>query len=396
MFTQKPTKKPKEEKAAKKTANFNLIRLALAVSNAQRQHLAAFAITLLFLLPLQLYSMADISFVVIDLKYSEEQGVKICEMQPGSFSRYSGAPIASEMYCEFLEQFHVPVYFTHPLFSKLKEEFVKRGWSSIHSLDNIPVTSEKKGAKDPDNLFDYSSFLFSLNTNHSKNGDPTAFPQILFLDRAILPYSESKLVMNLLFNINETTRKLRPQWKLYRKGTSESLTNAIIQDIPGDLIVIKPLESTMGRGVIIIEKSSLQSTLNYIFNSPKEVLLADMERSYSHYAVDKSDYFIVEEFIESDPLFLGPDALPYDCTIRLMAILSYHQRIPEVTFLAGYWYSPHKPLDSAYTLIQSHKAKGTFFCPITPETMQEIEKQLRPGLLTIYQKMLDLYDARYH
>lgn len=348
-----------------------------------------------------LCALADLSFIVIDLKYNKDQGVKICEMQPGSYSRFSGADafgavnVVPKAYCELLAKHQVPVYFTHPLFSKTKEEFINYGWRSVHSIDNLISKISDAPIGDPDNLSNFQCFFFSLNADPIIQRYPSNFPQILFLDRAILPFSQNKYVMNCLFDSDEETKQLRPHWKCYRKGISNALVNAITNDFPGTLIVIKPLQSTMGRGVIILEKKDLKTTLDYIFNSDKETLLSDMERSYSHYAVDSSDYFIVEEFVHSDPLYLGPNNLPYDCTMRIMAVLSYHQHAANIVFLTEYWYSPNKPIDPTYTLIQSHKAKGTFFCKVDPKVTQEVKQQLRSSILKIYQKMLDQYDANY-
>lgn len=341
-----------------------------------------------------LFCLADLSLVVIDLKYNYEQGVKICEMQPGSFSRF-GRDESSEclksvpdLYCEILEQYNTPCYFTHPLYQKMKESFVQYGWSSAHSITSLLSKISQKPPTNPESLFDYQCFLFSLQIEPIIENYPMIFPHILFLDRAILPYAKNKLSMNYLFDSIEETKKLRPTWGVFPKETSINLVHRITETIPGDIIVIKPLESTMGRGVIILKKEDLQQTLNYIFLSDKTVLLNDLERSYSHYAVDKSDYFIVEEFIQSDPLTLEDSNLPYDCTARIVALLSYHNQIPDIRYLKEYWYSPSKPIHHSYSLIQSHKAKGTFFSTVDPIVLQEIKKQLSPALLKAYEKMV--------
>lgn len=346
-----------------------------------------------------LYAMADISFVVIDLKYNKNQGVKICEMQPGSFSRFSGSDTLEKMnivqnkYCDLIEQYEILPHFTHPLYQKMKQVFIERGWSSIHSAEELLKKTKAEKPQDLDNLFQYQTCLFSLQIDPIIRGYPIYFPQILFLDRAILPYSQNKYTMNCLLDKIEKTKKLRPKWNTYRKGASQDLIDKITFDIPGEIIVLKPIQSTMGRGVIIAEKKDLENTLKYIFYSPKEVLLNDLERSYSQYAIDTSDSFIVEEFIPSDPLLLGENSLPYDCTMRVMAVLTYHKKIPTITFLSEYWYSPSKPVDSSYTLIQSHKAKGTYFQKVDSIIFEEVKKQLSPALLESYQYMLNQYDA---
>ena len=76
-----------------------------------------------------------------------------------------------------------------------------------------------------------------------------------------------------------------------------------------------------------------------------------------------------------------------------MAVLSYHKKVATVSFLSEYWYSPHKSIDPSYTLIQSHKAKGTHFCKATAAVLEEVRRQLYPALLDTYQYLLDQYDA---
>ncbi|MCF7806191.1 MAG: hypothetical protein K9M13_00815 [Simkaniaceae bacterium] len=342
-----------------------------------------------------LYPMADISFIVVDLKYNREQGVKICEIQPGSYSRFSGSELLEgegaipDRYCHFLKRYYSKGYFTHPLYKNMHNAFVAHGWSSIHLEGGIAAKIREKPIGDPDRLSDYQTCFFSLSPQPILQKEHKRFPQMLFLDRAILPYSQNKYAMNCLLDQINEAKKLRPIWKVYLKGASEALATQIAADIPGDIVVIKPIRSMMGRGVIILEKKDLLSTLKYIFCSPKQVLLDDMERSYSQYAIDRSNAFIVEEFIPSDPLLLGPELLPYDCTMRLMLILSYDQKVASITYLGSYWYSPHKPLDQSYTLIQSHKAKGTHFSKVAPEIFDEVKRQLYPALSKTYLYMLN-------
>ncbi len=366
----------------------------------QKSHLFLSTITALLLLQQgALYAMADLSFVVIDLKYNREQGVKICEIQPGSLSKFSGADALEEInsipkkYCDILAQHHLrPGYFTSGLYPPVTQALTDRGWSFVSSWEDLFGKLKSEIPRDPDNLSDYQTCVFSSEPGPIIQGHPTRFPQLLFLDRAILPYCQNKYTMNRLCNHIEEMRKLRPVWRLYKKGYSSTLARRIMAEIPGNLVVIKPIASTMGRGVIILEKKDLLKTLKFIFSTPKNILIRSMERSYSHYALDRSSNFIVEEFIPSDPLYLGEERLPYDCTMRIIAVLSYEQKVAAITFLSEYWYSPRKPIDPAFTLIESHKAKGKHFCKVAPDILEEVKRQLCPALLEAYRYMLDHYD----
>ncbi len=359
-----------------------------------------FTVTALLLLGQSsfVFGKADISFIVIDLKYNQSQGVKICEIQPGSFSRFSGSDhleglnSIEKKYLDFIDRYYLPKFFTHPIYQKIKPLLIDRGWTSLLNLQDLGKKFGEDPPADPENLFGYKACLLSLKIDPIPKGEPQRLHQILFLDRAILPFSQNKLTMNTLLHQIPEMRKLRPVWHIYKKGSSDDLLEQISRDIPGEIVVIKPIQSTMGRGVIIEEKSKLQKILHYVFYSPKEVLLADLERSYSQYAIDHSDYFIAEEFIPSAPLYLGQDSLPYDCTMRIIAILSYHKKVPKVTYLGEYWYSPHKPLDPAFTLIQSHKAKGTYYAKVDEKTLTEVKKQLTQPLMKAYLHMLHQSD----
>ncbi len=351
-----------------------------------------------------LYSLADISLIVIDLKYNGKQGVKICELQPGSFSRFSGCDffgkrnnpdvppeeinVIPKMYCDLISQYGIPLCFTKPIYQKMEQEFLERGWAMVSSPKKLQ--SKVIGTVgDPDNISDYEYFFFSVKNDEISPPYRGSFSKILFLDWAVLPYGQDKSLMNQLFDASEETKILRPRWKKYLKGSSNQLVNTILNDIPSDRLVIKPLKSTMGRGVIILDRNDLKGTLKYIFDSNKEILIEDSDRSYSHYAKDGNKFFIVEEFIGSDPIFIPEGGeLPYDCTMRVIAVLSYNQHLADITFLAGYWYSPRKPIGGSDSLIECHKAKGAFFSEVNAEIMEEVQNQLRPGLLALYNKML--------
>lgn len=348
-----------------------------------------------------LHALADISLMVIDLKYNERDGIKICEIQPGSYSRFSGSDKLEELnavpnkYISILKAYGFKGYFNHPIYSDMKRSLIKHGWTSAHSAMQIASSHQENPFFDPDDLYSFPSAFLSLQPEAVLQGDPLKFKQILFLDRAILPFSKNKYQMNMLLDKIDSAKKLRPIWGIYKKGIGDDLVNRIIQTIPGDVIVIKPVASTMGRGVIFIEKKDLKKTLNYIFATPKETLIHDNNRSYSHYALDRTPYFIVEEFIPSDPLFLAEPPLAYDCTMRVVVLLTYHLKKPTLTFLSQYFYSPSKPLDPSYTLIEQYKAKGTHVCEVSPKVWNCVKTQLTPVLLEVYQTMLDAYDAYF-
>src|SRR5438105_280604 len=82
-------------------------------------------------------------------------------------------------------------------------------------------------------------------------------------DAASRPYWIDKYKMTSLFNNHPLLATIKPEWGLYPKTYTPTLADQIIQDIPSDFFVIKPRGSFVGRGVIIVAKKNLDSTLKY-------------------------------------------------------------------------------------------------------------------------------------
>lgn len=347
---------------------------------------------------------ADVSFLVIDLKYSRKQGVKICEVQQGCSSVFMGDDfvhdsrgfVAAKL-CDFLSRYHNSIWFVGNICDiESRQLFDLRKWSCIPHLKHLPECIALKHAAltpviDPYNLYQYHGILL-IKTNPSIATEDllTRYPGIIIVNKAVLPYKNDKYAMSLLLDNDPRLKQLKPCWKVYQKGYADQLTDTILNDFPSDYLVIKPRNSTEGRGVIIIHKNELKKTLEYIFK-PNIPILRDADSSYRYWVFDLCENFIVEEFIESDPV-VAPhlDNRLYDGTMRVVFALTYHLGKVDITFLDSHWQLPKKSLSEPGSFNEQHKSFGDipYFLPVEPAIISEVEEFLRQGIPLLYQQIL--------
>ncbi len=353
------------------------------------------------------HTPADITFLIADLKYNEKQGIKICEIQPGSLSVFNGYDfiqdgygLVPKMFCNFIKHFQTLGWFVFHDVSdnKFKDILLEKGWSTEESLEKLLddpffVSLARIPVKDPHNLADYHGILWARQWKIISMEDfRDNFPGIILLDGAVFPFKGDKFKMSQQLTTDERLIKLKPKWNAYPKVFSKELVQQILQDIPSNILVIKPIKSTRGKGVIIIEKDDLEPTLKYILTEEKVNLDNNPDPSYNHWGHDHCDGFIVEEFIESDPVKAPHlDNKLYDPTMRVVFALVYHQKKMNVIFFEGNWKLPKKSLSESGTLTEKHRSFGhdSNFLSVEPHLLYKIEDQLREPLIILYQQMLE-------
>lgn len=353
---------------------------------------------------------ADLSFIVIDLKYNSNDGVKICETQQGIGCAFEGPEFFEGRRTAFGALF---VDFLEPYFDRYW--YVKKGmsgefrrafksdakWKAIPHFSSIftQKSSKKyvnKHVKDKTKLSDYHGLFtcYYKGIDKKKLQDITG---VIFLNRAFLQSfgndtKTDKLGMSNLFTIDEKLSELKPDWNLYPKGYSQELIDQIKEDFSSDLLVIKPRAGFQGRGIIILHKDDLADTLAYIF-SGDPILKQDPDKAHNWWATDKHDNFLIEEFIESDPVYaphLSDDL--YDGTMRVPIVFTYDQGVIDLQVLYMWWKLPPKSLNEEGSLNEKHKsfsqAPNTYVL-VEPEVRQQVERQLKDALPILYQHLLD-------
>ena len=364
-----------------------------------------------FLLSLSLHSASkypvDLSFLIADMKFNEKQGVKICEVQHGILSTFYGdrfthgepGVICGNFYNTLL-QYHnqfwtIPSSVTEFQINALLSSAPE--WHTFSHLKHIskdPLFSKQASLPvfDPYNIHSYHGCLF-VRPSDFKNVDAflEKHPGIIVMDRATFPYWVDKYKMTELFAKNETLASFKPKWGLYSKQYTPHLANQIVKDIGGDIFVIKPRGTFLGNGVIIVKKENLDTTLKYILLKNK-ILKNDPDRAYHYWDKDPFDSFIIEEFIESDPIVVKHlENKLYQPSLRVAFLLVYHQQEIYVHYLGAYWNIPPFPLSAPTTMTNKHKTHGKppNFSAVAPETLEKAKKQLDIALPLLYEQMLE-------
>lgn len=361
-------------------------------------------ILLLFCRALWSAPAADISFFLADVKYNAKQGAKICEVQQGNISLFKGFDfifqrkgVIGERLAELLSQYHSNFWFLENgiTYSPMREHLIHHKWKASPCLLDLYLDPQfKKPVADPDDLKNYHAVVYGRLFSEEAVGDfQKNCPGALLMDAANTAYLLDKYKMSQLFVGDGRLEKVKPKWKLYPKRYNKQLAQQIIEEIGSDLLVIKPKSSSEGKGVIIIPKEQLDTTLKKITFDSKSLKGVE-DRGYKFWEFDHSDSFLVEEYIPSDPIY--PEHLgkkPFNATMRVVFVLVYHQRQVHLHYLGAYWIIPEKSIDEEGTLHERSKAYvlGTsYYCDVAKDTLEIVENQLREPLILMYKRMLNL------
>lgn len=349
----------------------------------------------------------EVSFLVADLKYSQEHGIKICEVQQGILSTFlgdaflRGAPgnISLNFY-NVLSEFSVKKW-TIPrqiagcniisIISKALDWKLEPFLLSI--LGNADFRDAAKvQPNDPSDLSSYQGILFVCAEEiEDYEKFQKSYPGIVLVDAASSPYWMDKYKMSQLFERNPELSAIKPEWKLYYKKNIECLAQNVREDIQSDYYVIKPRGAFLGNGVIIVAREELDSTFRSIFskNSP---LLNSSDKSYNYWRKDYFDSFIVEKFYASDSIIVQKlEDKVYDPTIRVAFILIYNKKKIDFRILGSYGLLPCKSIDEEGSLNDCHKAycKAPFFTELSDAIREQVEKQLSKTIPLLYKEMLE-------
>ncbi len=348
---------------------------------------------------------ADISYMIADVKYSQEHGIKICEVQHGILSTFVGdiflngnqgtiCPKIEQVLAEFpIKKWAIKSQVAFPPLQETLNNSPE--WDTETLFRDLIYDPEfiRKATVEPQDAHDISSYYGMILTRPNDfdyDDFHKTYPSILMIDSPSHPYWKDKYKMSELFTRNETLSKVKPEWKLYPKPYTPTLADEIIKDIPADAYVIKPRSAFLGHGVIIVAKEELDATLQYIL-SRSEALVRNSDRSYSYWALDRHNSFIVEKYYPSDLIQVDAfEGKTFEPTMRVAFILVYNNSKIDFHFLGGYWLLPYKSLDDEASLNEKKKAycKAPFFTTVSQDILQTVEQQLEASMPLLYQEML--------
>ena len=222
------------------------------------------------------YYPADISYMVADLKYSQEQESKFAKCSMGFFSTFFGnvflhgdegtiCPQIAQVFAEFaLTKWGVGL---QDVFPELRTSLEKSAWKAIPNLEALlqdPEFAQQASLPpdDPYNLASYRGMIYLkppryMNIPTDIEEFHKKYPGILVIDRPTYAFWKDKYKMSLLFTRNPQLARIKPEWGLYPKEYSCTLAAQIMEEIPSDTYVIKPRGAALGNGIIIVSKDDV-------------------------------------------------------------------------------------------------------------------------------------------
>jgi len=350
---------------------------------------------------------AELSFLVVDFKYNGREGVKICEVQHGTLSKFRGdyalygnpGEIAGN-FCRFLYEhqsdnvWYIDGDINEP---NIKEEMQNYHWKGKTCVEDLFADEEFlvracSPLDNPISVDSYHGFLYMRPKSYFQlKKKMPALSGILVLDVATFPYWIDKSKVNDLFSGNPVLSNYKPRCKTYKKKYTKALAKKIMHDLSCKQYVIKPIGGFHGNGVIIVDANELDKTLYKILKKAKK-LRNHPDPSYRYWYRDVRHVFTVEEFIPSDPIVaphLGGST--YDPTMRVGYVAYYHENAIHIELLGSYWKLPSKSLEQTGSLTEKHKSDGGFpyVMKVSEEEMEMIRPELINALTLLYQQMLE-------
>lgn len=345
----------------------------------------------------------EISFCIADIKF-DGTAIKICEFGEGIESRFKGYEALHHkgsmwaMLWAYLKEFNLPIWFIGRSSQEydttsLRENGVKitPNLYSIEAQEDfkqaVKNSKKQKG-------FCQSSGIIAARTLQVHSSVITNFkekhPEMIVLGQATNKFVRSKYHTSTLFDTNKLAA-YKPKFKICTKRYSSTLAQSIIDELGCEIYVIKPIDSALGNGVLLVEKENLDDTLRIILKDRQELESFKSDMSYYHWKRDEKEFFIVEEYAPSKTLYVN--GKPYDPTMRV--IFSMHNKAGNIVinFFDAYWKLPIKSLDQEGTLTEKHKSRigSNLTCSMLVDytDFEMVKALLSKALPKLYLKMLE-------
>lgn len=349
----------------------------------------------------------DVSFLIVDAKYNEERGAQICEIQHGGLSGFTGnvnlherkdrivEKLVDRLSSLFERSFVMPHAFVDPTIVRLLSAHSK--WIHITELKDFETNGYflKKATRNPKDPFDISSYhgLVCISPVMRMDRDQfrLQYPGVILIDNAFYSYATSKFKMTEFLMEHPFTKAHKPKWGLYHKNEID-LAERIDREIGSDLYVLKPIDEFNGKGVIIFKKEDLKITLDYLFKRKSNGLFIN-DKAYDYWRTASESEFIVEEFIDVEPVSVPHlDDNLYCPTLRMAFLLIYSKNTIEIATLGGYYTLPRKALNEPGSLNEQYKSYVVppHFAKADPEIQEKAEIQIKEALKIVYQRLLGI------
>lgn len=352
----------------------------------------------------------DVSFMIIDLKYKDEK-IKICELGEGlvsgfvGYEKLYGRGSMYKNFSRFLSSLGRPVCTLDlkklSAFQKEAKLLFKRsnqtGSSRLFSIENAVRSSHQ--ANRFDQKTNRSIIVPTLPYRFLKYSDlvKQLYPKMIIIDQTVRPFVLNKLFTHLLCMNDPILGPLRPHCKIVPKQYSPKLAQEIINQFKCENFVIKPLNAWKGRGIVMVNKGELDSTLEMIIDQPT-MAQKSPNKALRYWAHNRHEIFLVES-LESSNL-VTVEGAEYDATMRVALGVYYEEGKVKVQILGAYWKLPSKSVTQNCSLTEKYKShiqpNTTCSARVAIKDLITIEKILNRTVPTLYKKMLHArYDINY-
>ncbi len=345
----------------------------------------------------------EISFCIVDLKY-DGQFIKICEFGEGLTSQFKGydrlygqGALWATVW-DFFGSFQRPVWLVGKRFFHNDKRVLAKGHlsaiggktsDSIYFLkqDDVFKKLVKKAKKEPGIVNKACILIGDCGSEFKKT-----YPSCIVVGQATNGIVANKYRTNNLFDNDPDISMFKPLFKAYPKQYTLELASQIVKDLGCSMFVIKPVDASLGRGIIMVTRDELNATLKLIFKDFKRFNKYQLDDySYGYWTRDHNKNFIVEEFATSKTIYVNDK--PYDPTMRVVFVISNNGGCISTTFLASYWKLPDKNLDQEGTFTDKHKSHVTYkslvgSAEVEKKDFDHVKELLSLVLPKVYLKML--------
>lgn len=352
----------------------------------------------------------DMAFCIADIKYTDNS-LKIVEFGEGGRSRFKGhAALFGQgsiwsFYWNYLTQFQTPIWLIGmPDDQDLAEEmnlelFTKLGGKMAPTITGMRnqihaelEAKHGKGKVTPELCKQYAGIVLI------RKGRPVVtiqklkadFPSLVFVGELSNKYVNNKYRTSLLFMTDEL-KKYRPACRSCSVIYDPMLAPDLIEEFGCDIFVVKPINSSRGRGILMTSKDDLDATFQLILGDPEILATSDLIEEFKYWVTYQSPNFLVEQYEPSKPIMV--EGNPYDSTMRLVFTIDYCDNNVNVKVFDGYWKLPAQPLTANCSLTDKHKSHvipGLLSSyKIDSEDMARAKVMLEDVLRQIYWRMLE-------
>lgn len=359
---------------------------------------------------------ANITFACADIKYNKD-GVKFCECGDGIYMSFRTAKLEINqeihnivtpgwgLFWNFLHQFNLPIWHVGdrgPAHALALEELSALGGRYAKDFNMLEKDAFfKKSCKNnfakTSNIRDYAGIIvFRAKNEHARDADfvqdfQQRHPEFLFVNDIARSYVKRKDNTYKLFHDCDLDEYL-PENKVYPAQYSNKLTEQILKDFKQhNLLVVKPVFSSLSYGVNVIDREHLDDLLSVILRDKKKIS-PGAHRCYAYWRMRNPSNFVVAQHVASKTISVRGNS--YDPTMRVLFMMYHDKGQVYTTVIGGFWKIPVKHLGQTGCSLTDRRVTiahaGAEFSGILVDhdDMDAVKKTLHTILPRLYQRML--------